>query len=95
MILLTGLRVAAVVLCGVFLGRRERILYFEGAARFEAKFLRRAVQDDKNLQVVTLERTSENKFLRLDVHQFVKKTDRTPPREMAVARHRMKEIKDV
>ncbi len=49
------------------LGRREKILYFEGAARFEAKFLRRAVEDDKNLQVVTLERTSENKFLRLDV----------------------------
>jgi hypothetical protein len=49
------------------LGRREKILYFEGGARFEAKFLRRAVQEDKNLQVVTLERTSDNKFLRLDV----------------------------
>lgn len=49
------------------LGRREKLLYFEGAARFEAKFLRRAVQDDRNLQVVTLERTSDNKFLRLDV----------------------------
>jgi uncharacterized membrane protein len=49
------------------IGRREKILYFEGAARFEAKFLRKAVQDDKNLQVVTLERTSDNKFLRLDV----------------------------
>ncbi len=49
------------------IGRREKILYFEGGARFEAKFLRRAVQDDENLQVVTLERTSDNKFLRLDV----------------------------
>jgi hypothetical protein len=49
------------------LGKREKILYFEGGARFEAKFLRRAVQEDKNLQVVTLERTSDNKFLRLDV----------------------------
>jgi hypothetical protein len=49
------------------IGRREKILYFEGAARFEAKFLRRAVQDDRNLQVVTLERTSDDKFLRLDV----------------------------
>lgn len=29
------------------------------------------------------------------LHQFVKKTDRTPPRELAVARRRMKEIKDV
>ncbi len=48
-------------------GRREKILYFEGAARFEAKFLRRAVEEDRNLQVVTLERTSKDKFLRLDV----------------------------
>ncbi len=48
-------------------GRREKILYFEGAARYEAKFLRRAVQDDKNLQVATLERTADDKFLRLDV----------------------------
>lgn len=28
------------------------------------------------------------------LHQFVKKTDRTPPRELAVARKRMKECKD-
>jgi hypothetical protein len=47
--------------------RREKILYFEGETRFEAKFLRRAVADDKNLQVVTLERTAKNKYLRLDV----------------------------
>jgi uncharacterized membrane protein len=47
--------------------RREKILYFEGEARFEPKFLRRAVADDKNLQVVTLERTAKNKYLRLDV----------------------------
>jgi uncharacterized membrane protein len=46
---------------------RERILYFEGEPRFELKFLRRAVSDDENLQVVTLLRTAENKFLRLDV----------------------------
>jgi len=49
------------------IGGREKILYFEGGARFEAKFLRRAVADDKNLQVVTLERTADSKFLRLDV----------------------------
>src|SRR6185436_5631397 len=48
-------------------GRREKILYFEGGARFEAKFLRLAVEDDKNLQVATLERTADEKFLRLDV----------------------------
>ena len=44
---------------------RERILYFEGEPRFEMKFLRRAVADDKNLEVVTLQRTADNKFLRL------------------------------
>ena len=31
------------------------------------KFLRQAVADDKNLQVVTLQRTAERKFLRLDI----------------------------
>ena len=29
------------------------------------------------------------------LHQFVKKTDRTPPKELALARKRMKEWKDV
>jgi uncharacterized membrane protein len=47
--------------------RREKILYFEGEPRFEVKFLRRAIADDGNLQVVTLQRTAENKLLRLDV----------------------------
>ena len=28
------------------------------------------------------------------LHQFVKKSEKTPPRELAVARRRMKEIKD-
>ena len=46
---------------------REKILYFEGEPRFEMKFIRRAVADDKNLQIVTLQRTADNKFLRLDV----------------------------
>jgi len=46
---------------------REKILYFEGEPRSEMKFLRRAVADDKNLQIVTLQRTADNKFLRLDV----------------------------
>ena len=45
--------------------RKEKVLYFEGEPRFEMKFLHRAVEDDKNLQVVVLQRTAENKFLRL------------------------------
>jgi uncharacterized membrane protein len=47
--------------------REEKILYFEGEPRFEAKFLRRAVDGDRNLRVVTLLRTSENKFYRVGV----------------------------
>ena len=45
----------------------EKILYFEGEPRWEVKFIRRAVADDDNLQVVVLQRTAESKFLRLDV----------------------------
>jgi len=47
--------------------RREKILYFEGEPRFELKFIRRGVAEDENLQVVVLQRTAENKFLRLEV----------------------------
>ena len=47
--------------------KAEKILYFEGEPRWEVKFLRRAVSDDENLQVVVLQRTAESKFLRLDV----------------------------
>jgi uncharacterized membrane protein len=47
--------------------RREKILYVEGQPRPEMKFLRQAVADDKNLQVVTLQRSADRKFLRLDI----------------------------
>jgi len=47
--------------------RRERILYFEGEPRFEMKFARQAIKDDKNLQLVTLQRTAENKYFRFDI----------------------------
>lgn len=47
--------------------RRERILYYEGEPRFEMKFARQAIKDDPNLQLVTLQRTAENKHLRLDI----------------------------
>ncbi|HSH75225.1 MAG TPA: glutamine amidotransferase, partial [Longimicrobiales bacterium] len=48
-------------------GEREKILYFEGEPRWEVKFMRRAVADDDNLQLVLLQRTAESKFLRLEV----------------------------
>ncbi len=47
--------------------RREKILYFEGEPRFEPKFILRAIEDDKNLQVVLLQRTAENKYYRREV----------------------------
>ncbi|HWV56354.1 MAG TPA: hypothetical protein VNZ57_02685, partial [Longimicrobiales bacterium] len=47
--------------------RREKILYFEGEPRWEVKFIRRAIHDDENLQVVVLQRTADRKFMRLDV----------------------------
>lgn len=46
---------------------REKILYVEGEPRYELKFLRRAVEADSQLQVVALQRTAENKYLRLGV----------------------------
>ncbi|HUF75323.1 MAG TPA: hypothetical protein VMM35_03550, partial [Longimicrobiales bacterium] len=48
-------------------GEREKILYFEGEPRWEVKFMRRAVAEDENLQLVLLQRTADTKFLRLDV----------------------------
>jgi len=47
--------------------RAEKVLYYEGEPRPEYKFLRRAVQDDKNLQVVSMVRTAENKYYRQTV----------------------------
>lgn len=48
-------------------GDREKILYLEGAPRSELRFVREAIAADSNLQLVTMVRTAENKFLRLDV----------------------------
>jgi uncharacterized membrane protein len=47
--------------------RRDRVLYMEGEPRFEVKFIRRAVEDDKNLQVVVLLRTAKEKYWRGDI----------------------------
>jgi len=41
-----------------------QILYIEGEPRWEFKFLRRALQDDPNIHLVTLLRSSQNKFYR-------------------------------
>ncbi len=47
--------------------RREKILYFEGEPRYEVGFIRRAVQHDPNLTLVLLQRTADNKYMRVGV----------------------------
>jgi len=44
--------------------QKYRILYFEGEPRWEYKFLRRAIGNDEDLQIVSLLRVSPNKFYR-------------------------------
>ncbi len=43
---------------------KPRILYMEGEPRWDYKFLRRAVEDDKNIEVVSILRTTQNKLYR-------------------------------
>lgn len=44
--------------------RKPRILYFEGEPRWEMKFIRRAAELDRNLDLVSILRTTQNKFYR-------------------------------
>jgi uncharacterized membrane protein len=44
--------------------RRERVLYYEGEPRPEMKFIRRALEDDKNLDLDVLQRLAEEKYTR-------------------------------
>jgi uncharacterized membrane protein len=45
-------------------GAKRRILYVEGEPRWEYKFLRRAVEDDPALEIVSMLRTTQNKIYR-------------------------------
>jgi uncharacterized membrane protein len=47
--------------------RREKILYFQGEPRFDVRFIRQAVHEDKNLQLVLLQRNADNKYYRANV----------------------------
>jgi uncharacterized membrane protein len=47
--------------------RAEKVLYYEGEPRWDYKFIRRAIEDDKNLQLVSMDRTAENKYYRQGV----------------------------
>jgi uncharacterized membrane protein len=46
---------------------REKVLYVEGVPRYETRYIRAAVSADSNIQLVVLQRTADNKFLRLNV----------------------------
>jgi uncharacterized membrane protein len=54
--------------------RTGRILYMEGEPRWEFKFLRRAVEDDKSIHLATILRTTQNKIYVQDDHGDAPKT---------------------
>lgn len=64
---------------------RQKVLYFEGEGRWEVKFMRRAVSEDPELQLVVMQRTAENKFLRMDVDDGEELADGFPvtPEELS------------
>jgi uncharacterized membrane protein len=41
--------------------RKARVFYFEGEPRWEYKFIRRALEDDKSVEIVSMVRTTQNK----------------------------------
>jgi uncharacterized membrane protein len=47
--------------------RNERVLYLEGQPRYEMKFILQAVKPDKNISVVVLQRTAQDKYIRFNV----------------------------
>jgi uncharacterized membrane protein len=47
--------------------RKPRILYLEGEPRWEFKFIRRGVEDDESIDLVTILRTAPNKLYRQGV----------------------------
>jgi uncharacterized membrane protein len=48
-------------------GTKPRILYIEGEPKWEYKFIRRAIESDQGLKLVSIIRTTQNKFLRQGV----------------------------
>lgn len=45
-------------------GAKPKVLYVEGEPRWEFKFIRRAIDDDKSLKLVSMLRTTQNKIYR-------------------------------
>ncbi|PYR68751.1 MAG: hypothetical protein DMF88_08165 [Acidobacteria bacterium] len=59
---------------------RRRILYIEGEPRWEYKFVRRAEEDDRIVQLVTMLRTTENKIYRQSIQDPAELGDGFPTR---------------
>jgi uncharacterized membrane protein len=59
---------------------QRRILYVEGEPRWEYKFIRRAEDDDKTVQIVSMLRTTENKIYRQGISDPKELADGFPTR---------------
>ncbi len=70
------------------LARRDKILYVEGEPRYEVRFVREAVAADSSLQLVVLQRTAANKFLRLNVDEGAELSDGFPKTRAELFRYR-------
>jgi uncharacterized membrane protein len=58
----------------------RRILYVEGEPRWEYKFIRQAERDDRMVQIVSMDRTSENKIYRQGISDPKELADGFPSR---------------
>jgi uncharacterized membrane protein len=58
--------------------RKDKILYVEGEPRFELKFVILAVNDDANLQLITMVRVGLDRFIRLNVDDGTELSDGFP-----------------
>jgi uncharacterized membrane protein len=58
----------------------RRILYIEGEPRWEYKFIRQAEEDDRMVQIASIDRTSENKFYRQGIKDPQELADGFPMR---------------
>ena len=58
----------------------RRILYVEGEPRWEYKFIRQAEEDDRMVQIASIDRTSENKFYRQGIADPKELADGFPSR---------------
>ena len=58
----------------------RRILYIEGEPRWEYKFIRQAEEDDRMVQIVSMDRTSENKIYRQGIADPKELADGFPSR---------------